>query len=112
MVGCGNLKNEMDFKKFIFQEKQIVRHLPLLQKNDYVCVFLSSYNKEDIYNADETGLFFRMEPNQTLSTGAVAGRKKVRISCNMDIKFINLINTNYTFFVFVGQKSAFYSFLC
>ena len=39
---------------------------------------LSGYNKEDIYNADETGLFFRMEPNQTLSTGAVAGRKKVR----------------------------------
>ena len=30
---------------------------------------LSSYNKEDIYNADETGLFFRMELNQTLSTG-------------------------------------------
>ena len=39
---------------------------------------LSGYNKEDIYNADETGLFFRMEPNQTLSTGTVAERKKVR----------------------------------
>ena len=39
---------------------------------------LSKYDAEDIYNADETGLFFRMEPNQTLSTGAVAGRKKVR----------------------------------
>lgn len=40
---------------------------------------LAKYDKEDIYNADETGLFFRMEPNQTLSTGAVAGRKKVRL---------------------------------
>ncbi|CAG8739261.1 7440_t:CDS:2, partial [Rhizophagus irregularis] len=39
---------------------------------------LAKYDAEDIYNADETGLFFRMEPNQTLSTGAVAGRKKVR----------------------------------
>ncbi|CAG8646151.1 4337_t:CDS:2, partial [Rhizophagus irregularis] len=28
------------------------------------------YNEEDIYNADETGLFFRMEPNQTLGTGS------------------------------------------
>ncbi|CAB4481133.1 unnamed protein product [Rhizophagus irregularis] len=37
---------------------------------------LAKYDAEDIYNADETGLFFRMEPNQTLSTGAVAGRKK------------------------------------
>ena len=40
---------------------------------------LSNYNKEDIYNADETGLFFRMEPNQTLSTGKISGRKKVRL---------------------------------
>ena len=38
---------------------------------------LSKYNEEDIYNADETGLFFRMEPNQTLSTGKISGRKKV-----------------------------------
>ena len=37
----------------------------------------AKYNKEDIYNADETGLFFRMEPNQTLSTGTIAGHKKV-----------------------------------
>ncbi|CAB5388934.1 unnamed protein product [Rhizophagus irregularis] len=29
---------------------------------------LVKYDKEDIYNADETGLFFRMEPNQTLGT--------------------------------------------
>lgn len=38
---------------------------------------LAAYDEEDIYNADETGLFFRMEPDQTLSTGAIAGRKKV-----------------------------------
>ena len=38
---------------------------------------LAKYDKENIYNADETGLFFRMKPNQTLSTGAIAGRKIV-----------------------------------
>jgi hypothetical protein len=38
---------------------------------------LLNYSREDIYNADETGLFFRMEPNQTLATGKVSGRKKV-----------------------------------
>ncbi|CAB4398575.1 unnamed protein product [Rhizophagus irregularis] len=37
---------------------------------------LAKYNEEDIYNADETGLFFRMEPNQTLGTGKISGRKK------------------------------------
>jgi Tc5 transposase DNA-binding domain len=43
-----------------------------------LCSILARYDKEDIYNADETGLFFRMEPNQTLSTGAISGRKMVR----------------------------------
>ncbi|CAB5367834.1 unnamed protein product [Rhizophagus irregularis] len=37
---------------------------------------LAKYDEKDIYNADETGLFFRMEPNQTLSTGKISGRKK------------------------------------
>lgn len=40
---------------------------------------LAKYNEEDIYNADETGLFFRMEPNQTLGTGKISGRKKVKL---------------------------------
>ena len=48
---------------------------------------MAKYNEEDIYNADETGLFFRMEPNQTLSTGAVAGHKKVK---NFLFEFHNL----------------------
>jgi hypothetical protein len=42
-------------------------------------LILSQYNEEDIYNADETGLFFRMEPNQTLSTGPISGYKKVNL---------------------------------
>jgi len=37
---------------------------------------LAEYDLENIYNADETGLFYRMEPNQTLSTSSVAGRKR------------------------------------
>ena len=40
---------------------------------------LAKYDKENIYNVDETGLFFRMEPNQTLSTSTIAGRKMVII---------------------------------
>jgi hypothetical protein len=39
---------------------------------------LSQYQPEDIYNADETGLFYRMLPHQTLAKQAVAGKKKVR----------------------------------
>ncbi|CAG8653215.1 6368_t:CDS:2, partial [Diversispora eburnea] len=39
-------------------------------------MILNEYSYDDIYNADETELFFRMEPNQTLSTEAIVGRKK------------------------------------
>jgi hypothetical protein len=38
---------------------------------------LAKYNEEDIYNADKTGLFFRMEPNHTLGLGKISGRKQV-----------------------------------
>ena len=56
---------------------------------------LARYDKEDIYNADETGLFFRMEPNQTLSTGAIAGRKMVRnLSFLKKRIFINIFLIN------------------
>jgi hypothetical protein len=38
---------------------------------------LSEYRTEDIYNADETGLFYRMAPNQTLAKSQTAGKKTV-----------------------------------
>ncbi|CAJ0912725.1 9452_t:CDS:2 [Entrophospora sp. SA101] len=58
---------------------------------------LSQYNEEDIYNADETGIFFRMQPNQTLSTGPISGYKKWlnyhdRFFCAMDRKVVLLID--------------------
>jgi len=50
----------------------------LLEERLRLRALLAKYNEENIYNADETGLFFRMEPNQTLSTGKISGRKKVK----------------------------------
>ncbi|GET54394.1 tigger transposable element-derived protein 6-like [Rhizophagus irregularis DAOM 181602=DAOM 197198] len=51
---------------------------------EHVCLhaLLAKYDKEDIYNADEIGLFFRMESNQTLGTSPTLGYKmdKNRIS--------------------------------
>ncbi|CAG8854101.1 12639_t:CDS:2, partial [Gigaspora margarita] len=37
---------------------------------------LSQYEPENIYNADETGLFYQMLPNQTLVQQAVSGQKR------------------------------------
>lgn len=47
---------------------------------------LRRYSLDDVYNADETGLFFRMTPNETLAHGPVNGTKKVRfLSCFIPI---------------------------
>jgi len=37
---------------------------------------LKEYGEADIYNADETGLFFRLTPSSTLATGPVRGKKR------------------------------------
>ena len=37
---------------------------------------LEGWDPDLVYNMDETGLFFRMEPNATLATRAVKGKKK------------------------------------
>ena len=51
----------------------------LLEERLCLRALLTKYDEEDIYNADKTGLFFRMEPNQTLSTSKISGRKKVNL---------------------------------
>lgn len=38
--------------------------------------FLKSYNPEDIWNGDETGLFWKMEPSRVLARGPLSGHKK------------------------------------
>src|SRR5215216_101909 len=37
---------------------------------------LASYNPEDIWNGDETGLFWRMEPSRVLARAPLSGHKK------------------------------------
>ena len=37
---------------------------------------ISEYELSDVYNMDETGLFYRLEPDATLATGPVEGKKK------------------------------------
>ena len=49
---------------------------------------LKDYNPEDIFNCDETGLFWKMKPSRTISNGPVSGKKQskdrvtVLLTCN------------------------------
>jgi hypothetical protein len=37
---------------------------------------ISEYNISDIFNMDEIGIFYRLEPNCTLATKRLSGKKK------------------------------------
>ena len=38
--------------------------------------FLASYNPEDIWNGNETGLFWKMKPSRVLVHDPISGHKK------------------------------------
>ena len=46
---------------------------------------IAAFNLENVYNADETGLFFRLGPNKTLATknDRVKGTKKDKELCSI-----------------------------
>ena len=60
--------------------------LDVMREN--LCQILKDYNPEDIFNCDETGLFWKMQPNRTISNGPVSGTKQskdrvtVLFTCN------------------------------
>lgn len=51
-------------------------------------VLISQYELDDVYNADETGLYWKLEPNKSLATGPITGTKKpkdrvtIMLTCN------------------------------
>ncbi|CAB4396105.1 unnamed protein product [Rhizophagus irregularis] len=82
-IKCGNgwvhkFKKRNGLRKINFSGE--ANSAPLITLSDErlkLQEILANYNREDIYNVDETGLFFRMELSKTLSTGKVSGRKKL-----------------------------------
>ena len=71
-------KQRNDLQRIHFSREANSASLEILpEKRLHLCALLAKYKEKDIYNADKMGLFFQMKPNQTLSTGTVAGRKKV-----------------------------------
>ena len=44
-----------------------------LQQMENIKAIVSTYDIADVFNMDETGLFYRLEPNRTLATKRVFG---------------------------------------
>ncbi|CAG8631824.1 4178_t:CDS:2, partial [Acaulospora morrowiae] len=52
-------------------------------------LLIAQYDLNDVYNADETGLYWKLEPNKSLSSGPLIGTKKpkdrvtIMLACNV-----------------------------
>lgn len=66
----GIRQEKLDGEEASADHNAIAECLPLLQDK------CSRYSPDRIYNMDETGLFYRLEPDRTLATRRLAGRKK------------------------------------
>jgi hypothetical protein len=53
---------------------------------------LSNYEPKDVYNMDETGLYFRANPNKILARGKVKGPKlqKERVTFSLVVNSIGI----------------------
>ena len=47
----------------------------VLKKMEDIKTLVSQYRSCDVFNIDETGLFYRLEPNRTLATKRLSGKK-------------------------------------
>src|SRR3954454_663008 len=68
-MNCVNLKGKVKLQVHLLLNQLENDRLALQQ-------FLESYNHEDIWNGDETGLFWKMEPSRVLAHGPISGHKK------------------------------------
>ena len=48
----------------------------VLSRMEDIKAIVSEYNKDDVFNMDETGLFYKLQPNRILATKRLSGNKK------------------------------------
>ncbi|CAG8519993.1 3423_t:CDS:2 [Diversispora eburnea] len=69
-------KQHNELKKIIMHGEAASAPLENLSEEQKKLQLPSNYDSEDIYNADETSLFYRLLLNQTLSTKSMARKKR------------------------------------
>ncbi|CAB5390762.1 unnamed protein product [Rhizophagus irregularis] len=83
--------NILKIKASYFAEQFSIEDFHHSEERDRLALqqFLTTYNPEDIWNGDETGLFWKMEPSRVLARNSLSGHKKeksrVTIFCATNI---------------------------
>ncbi|KAL2628930.1 hypothetical protein R1flu_013616 [Riccia fluitans] len=57
---------------------------------------ISQFDPDDVYNMDEIGLFFRLEPGRTLATKKMSGHKVVSVQLYLSITRLEFFPPNVT----------------
>ena len=85
------------------QQEVINQELPALRQ------LLQQYHPDDIFNADETGLFYNMPPNKTIASSPTSGLKKNK--ARISILFAcNSSGTEKLDLIFIGHAQQPYAF--
>ncbi|GBC13632.2 tigger transposable element-derived protein 4-like [Rhizophagus irregularis DAOM 181602=DAOM 197198] len=72
-----NFKKRHNLKQYnIHEEKGSAPIQDLDSMREKLCQTLRDYDPKDIFNCDETGLFWKIKPNRTISNSSVTGTKQ------------------------------------
>ena len=73
-----NFKKRYNIKGYTRHEEDASAEVSeeVLKKMKDIKTLVSQYRSCDVFNMDETGLFYRLEPNRTLATKRLSGKKK------------------------------------
>lgn len=84
-----NFKKRHNLKQYNIHGEAASAPLQNLEEmREDLCQVLRNYDPKDIFNCDETGLFWKMRPSRTISNGQVSGTKQsknrvtVLLTCN------------------------------
>ncbi|CAG8849630.1 31570_t:CDS:2, partial [Gigaspora margarita] len=104
----GALGTEMDLNDKILQKKAIqfvntLNYKEFKGSSSWEIIINSNFKQEDIFNVDETGLFWRLEPSKSLATHTIKGHKKSkdRVTILLDG---NSAETEKIILVFIGKS--------
>ena len=72
-----NFKKRYNIKGYTCHREDVLANVSeeVLKKMEDIKTLVSQYRSCDVFNMDETGLFYRLESNRTLATKRLSGKK-------------------------------------
>ena len=84
-----NFKKRYNIKGYTHHGKDALVNVSeeVLKKMEDIKILVSQYRSCDVFNMDETSLFYRLEPNHMLAMKRLSGKKKVEGTCHGGIHY-------------------------